>query len=66
MSHAQLVTLRKFEELTGYTVKAVEHKIADGVFVQGLVWIQAPDGRRLIDMEGYNRWARNQQACPVA
>lgn len=65
MSHAELVTPSKFEELTGYTVKAVERKIAKGVFVQGLVWIKAPDGRTLIIMEGYYRWARNQQACPV-
>lgn len=65
MSHAQLVTLHKFEELTGYTVKAAQRKIQEGVFVQGQVWLKAPDGRILIDMEGYHRWARNQQACPV-
>ena len=66
MSYADLVTIKKFEELTGYTAKAVERKKYEGVFVEGLVWLRAPDGRTLIIMEGFYNWARNQQACPVA
>lgn len=45
------------EAATGYTVKAMMRKIDEGVWVEGAEWIKAPDGRRLIDLRGYERWA---------
>jgi len=42
---------------TGYTVKAQMRKIDEGVWVEGAEWVKAPDGRRLIDLRGYERWA---------
>jgi hypothetical protein len=42
---------------TGYTVKAMMRKIETGVWVEGAEWVKAPDGRRLIDLRGYERWA---------
>lgn len=51
----------KFEELTGYTVKAVERKIESGVWREGHEFRRAPDGRILIDLEGYDRWVENQK-----
>jgi hypothetical protein len=42
--------------ITGYSLRAIERKIDDGVWLEGEVWIKAPDGRRLIDMRGYERW----------
>ena len=65
-THAKYVKIGKFEELTGYTEKAVRRKIQEGVFVQGREFLKAPDGHILIDMEGYEKWARHQAACPVA
>ena len=50
------VTIRKFCELTGYTEDAVNSKIRDGVWMQNRVWRKAPDGRRLISMEGFWQW----------
>jgi hypothetical protein len=41
---------------TGYSVKAIEKKIEDGVWAEGQEWTRAPDGRIVIDMEGYERW----------
>ena len=46
-----------FCQETGYSPKAVARKIEDGVWVEGREYVRAPDGRRLIDMEGFNKWA---------
>ena len=58
---------------TGYSPKAVARKIECGVWVEGREYVRAPDGRRLIDMEGFNkwalgdkRWAEKQQAAAVS
>lgn len=56
-----LVKLTKFEELTGYTPKAVQRKVAEGVWLEGFEVIKAPDGNWLVIMEGYERWAAGQQ-----
>lgn len=56
------VTINKFAELTGYTEKAVRHKIDLGVWVEGRVWRKAPDNRILINIEEYDRWAEGVQA----
>lgn len=63
MSYAKYVRLPKFEELTGYTEKAVRMKIEQGVWMQGKVWFKAPDRHILINMEGYNEWV-NPLECP--
>lgn len=53
---AAFVTIRKAAELTGYTERAIEEKIAKGVWLKGREWVHAPDGRRLISMKGYEAW----------
>lgn len=50
------VVLSKAAELTGYTVKAIEHKIDNGQWVEGREWVKAPDGRRMVSMKGYEQW----------
>lgn len=45
-----------FELLTGYSPRAVEGKIARGDWVEGREYKKAPDGKILVDMEGFNRW----------
>ena len=50
------VTIPKFAEHSGYTEDAIRTKIRDGVWIEGNVWIKAPDNRVLIDMEGYQKW----------
>lgn len=51
------VTIEKFEALSGYTEKAVRAKITRGIWLQDRVFRKAPDGRILIDLDGYARWA---------
>jgi len=51
------VTISRFAELTGYSEDAARSKIKRGEWLEGRVWIKAPDGRILMDLEGYERWA---------
>lgn len=56
-----LMKLTKFEERTGYTPKAVQRKLAEGIGLYGYEVIKAPDGNLLVVEEGYERWAAGQQ-----
>ena len=53
---SRYVLLTVAAQVTGYTVKAIERKIERGDWVQGKVWLRAPDGRILIDLIGYQKW----------
>ena len=57
---ARRVTIPLAAAVTGYTVEAIETKIRRGVWIEGREWIRAPDGRILIDLRGYERWAEGQ------
>jgi hypothetical protein len=50
------VTIERFSALSGYTPDAVRSKIKRGDWLEGTVWLKAPDGRVLIDLEGYEAW----------
>lgn len=54
----RFVTIGKFADESGYTDKAIEKKIERGDWLEGDVWIRAPDGRVLIDTRGYERWVQ--------
>jgi predicted HNH restriction endonuclease len=58
-------TIRKFAEESGYSQDAIRAKIKNGVWLQGIVWIRAPDQRILIDIEGYITWVNGQQEFAV-
>ena len=51
-----------FCQESGYSEKAVARKIEDGVWVEGREYVRAPDGRLLIDMDGFEKWARSEQS----
>jgi hypothetical protein len=57
---AKYVLLPLAEAITGYTVKAIERKIERGDWVEGKVWIRAPDGRILINIPGYEKWVEGR------
>jgi hypothetical protein len=59
LAPARYVLLPLANLLTGYSVKAMERKIERGDWVEGRVWRHAPDGRILIDLEGYQKWVEN-------
>lgn len=60
------LTIEKFSRESGYTPDAVRSKIKRGDWLEGNVWIKAPDGRILIDTEGYEQWVTtSSQASAV-
>jgi hypothetical protein len=62
MEPAPYVLIPKAAEVTGYTVKAIERKIERGQWREGLEWRRAPDGRRMISLEGVKRWVEQGPA----
>jgi hypothetical protein len=58
------VTIKKAAELSGYSEKAIRRKREQGVWLQGDIWIKAPDGRILLSIEGIERWAEGQLSVP--
>jgi hypothetical protein len=55
------LTVDKFSAESGYTEEAIRAKIKAGVWLEGIVWRKAPDGRVLISPEGYRLWVEGQQ-----
>jgi hypothetical protein len=58
------VTVKKAAEITGYSAKAIDRKRESGVWLEGDIWIRAPDGRILISPEGIEKWAEGQVFVP--
>ena len=60
------VLLNKFEELTGWSVPAINKMISNGIWMEGELWIKAPTkrGRRLIDIEAYVSWCEQGYQSP--
>jgi hypothetical protein len=54
------LTIEKFSAESGYTPDAVRSKIKRGDWLEGRVWVKAPDGRILIDTEGFETWVTSQ------
>jgi hypothetical protein len=50
------MAIRKIASESGYSEGAIRSKIRDGVWRLGEIWYQAPDGRTLIYLEGYESW----------
>lgn len=59
------VTISKFATESGYSEDAIRTKIRDGIWREGQEWRKAPDGRVLVDVEGYYRWVEAGKALAV-
>ena len=59
------MTIAKFAAESGYSEAAIRSKIRDGIWRQNLEWRRAPDGRILIDVEGYQRWVEGEPLLKV-
>jgi hypothetical protein len=55
------LTIGKFSAESGYSEDAVRSKIKRGDWMEGKVWIKAPDGRILINTEAYDQWVTGSQ-----
>ena len=60
ITSARHVTVALAAALHGYTVEAIETKIARGVWTEGREYRRAPDGRILVDMPGVERRVESQ------
>ena len=58
---ARYVKLPLAEAATGFSVAAMETKIARGVWLEGHEYVRAPDKSILIDLRGYELWAAGQR-----
>jgi hypothetical protein len=47
--------------MSGYSVTAIEGKIASGAWVEGREYRRAPDSRILVDIEGFEKWVEGQR-----
>ena len=52
--------VKMFSEYSGYTVKAINNKIDNGIWKQGSLWKKAPDNRRIINTLEYEKWQESQ------
>jgi hypothetical protein len=50
------VLISKVIELIGYTDDAIRSKIAKGVWLSGIHWKKAPDGRLMFNLEAIQKW----------
>jgi len=50
------VLIKKLIELIGITDDAIRAKIARGVWLQGVHWKKAPDGRIYCNHEAIQKW----------
>ena len=59
------LTIREFAAESGYSENAIRSKIHDGIWLQDKVWKKAPDGRILIDVEGYHEWVEGREVLTM-
>jgi hypothetical protein len=50
------VLINKVIELIGYTDDAIRSKISKGVWLSGIHWRKAPDGRLFFNIEAIQKW----------
>ena len=60
------VTIGRFAELSGYTDKAIRHKIDRGVWLEGTHWRRAPDERLMVNAEAIEQWVEGVQPRDIA
>ena len=50
------VLISKLVQLTGYTDDAIRAKIKRGIWLCGVHWVKAPDGRINFNLEAITKW----------
>jgi hypothetical protein len=63
---ADYVLLKVAAAATGYSVRAIQRKIQEGVWREGAEWKRAPDGHIMVSMEGYRKWVESAPASRSA
>lgn len=55
------ITIQKLSELSGYTVPALRMKMERGVFIEGVHYKRAPDGRIHFNIKAYEAWVNGEK-----
>jgi hypothetical protein len=55
------VLIKRVVELLGYTDDAIRAKIKKGVWLQGVHWRKAPDGRIFLNLLAIQRWIEGKE-----
>lgn len=59
---SRYLRIEKFAAETGYTPKAIRRKIETGVWIEGVQYRRAPDGRILVCMEAFEAWVEGSRS----
>ena len=54
------VLINKVIELIGYTDDAIRSKISKGIWLSGVHWTKAPDGRLMFNLEAIQKWIEHK------
>lgn len=54
------VLINKVVELIGYSEYAIRTKLSRGVWLHGIHWTKAPDGRLLFNIQAIQQWIESQ------
>ena len=65
MGCLKYVTVSKVAELSGYSEDAIRKKFRGCGWLEHGVVVQAPDNRKLIDVEAYEIWVENAGSTKV-
>ncbi len=57
---------KRFEEVYGVTVRAVEGKINRKTWTEGVEYLRDPDGKIHVIIEGYDKWLYKNTPKPLA
>lgn len=58
MASSRFISISEHSDLTGYTEDEIQQRINSGMWAEGEVWIWGANLERLIDMQGFNEWAK--------
>ena len=61
MIEVKYMLIAKFAEITGYTRRAIETKIQNGVWIEGKHYRRAPDGHITMCLTEYNKWVESSK-----
>ncbi|WP_293009038.1 MerR family transcriptional regulator [Nitrosomonas sp.] len=62
MTYSDLVTIKKFAELTGLSPEAIRQYKKKGQWREKIHWIKAPNGRVFIKMKAAYAWIEGKEA----
>lgn len=54
------ITIKELSKRSGYTEDAIRSKIKNGIWLEDIHWVKAPDGRILMNHKAIELWVEGQ------